>query len=362
MKNPIRYQLNKDQTFGKTINKTSPISTRRLALTLVAGVLCLTASSTKINAFGSTPSKVDVENSGVKSPDNSYLTSTIGLASASTMLRSAGTISPAMREEILSERSTPVTGLSGRLRSFLTTTGEGPEIVKAYLARPDSASPKFFDFHFITLIPHSEKKNGRIGNYRIGQWPKLGNRGSSSASNGTPGKVSYDPPTGFIEVTQLNQNTPLSEAFTIKDFLTKGQVSVWPKYVYVNLNLVDKLELILADLETRGINTSGVTVMSGFRTPEYNASGGDPRGRASLSRHMYGDAADIYIDSDGDGRMDDLNKDGRVDIKDAHVLAAAADRVEALYPSLVGGVGVYKANSSHGPFVHIDTRGTRARW
>jgi len=29
---------------------------------------------------------------------------------------------------------------------------------------------------------------------------------------------------------------------------------------------------------------------------------------------------------------------------------------------LVGGYGIYRANSVHGPFVHIDVRGTPARW
>jgi hypothetical protein len=36
--------------------------------------------------------------------------------------------------------------------------------------------------------------------------------------------------------------------------------------------------------------------------------------------------------------------------------------VEEKYPELVGGCGVYIATSAHGPFVHIDARGYRARW
>jgi len=36
--------------------------------------------------------------------------------------------------------------------------------------------------------------------------------------------------------------------------------------------------------------------------------------------------------------------------------------VEAANPGLVGGIGIYPATSAHGPFVHIDARGTRARW
>jgi uncharacterized protein YcbK (DUF882 family) len=132
--------------------------------------------------------------------------------------------------------------------------------------------------------------------------------------------------------------------------------------VVVDTRLLDKLELVLADLRARGVRTTGARVMSGFRTPQYNTGVGDTRGRAGLSRHMYGDAADLFIDSDGNGRMDDLDRDGRVNIQDARMIEAAVERVERAHPSLVGGVGVYPATSSHGPFTHIDTRGYRARW
>jgi hypothetical protein len=77
---------------------------------------------------------------------------------------------------------------------------------------------------------------------------------------------------------------------------------------------------------------------------------------------MYGDAADVFVDNNGDGRMDDLNRDGKVDHRDARVILDAAERVERLHPQLAGGVGVYRSTSSHGPFAHVDVRGWRARW
>jgi uncharacterized protein YcbK (DUF882 family) len=210
------------------------------------------------------------------------------------------------------------------------------------------------DFSVITLKPASAKQGGKIGLYYIGNWP--------SARSGKQANVHYEPPGGFIEVTKEQQNTQLSEHFRLKDFFPHDQQNVWPKYIVVDMKLVDKLELVLAELEKQGIPSRGVHVMSGFRTPQYNAHGGDPRGRASLSRHMYGDAADIFIDNDGNGAMDDLNHDGKVNIKDARVILAAANRVEAAHPSLIGGVGVYQGTSAHGPFTHIDTRGYAARW
>ena len=208
------------------------------------------------------------------------------------------------------------------------------------------------DFSVITLLPASQKKGGRIGLYYIGSWPS----GRRSL------KADYTPPSGFIEVNPSDQNTLLSDHFRIRDFLPHDQQAAWPKYIVVKMKLVDKLELVLDDLRSHGIRTDGVKVMSGFRTPQYNAGGGDPRGRAALSRHMYGDAADIFIDNDGNGSMDDLNHDGRVNINDARVILAAVNRVEAAHPSLIGGCGVYSGTSAHGPFTHIDTRGYPARW
>jgi hypothetical protein len=208
------------------------------------------------------------------------------------------------------------------------------------------------DFNLITLKPFTAKQRGRIGLYYIGNWPNERARG----------RVRYAPPRGFIEVTLENRDTYVSEHFRLGDFLTKNQFEVWPKYLVLETRLLDKLELVLADLSEKGIRTEGVKVLSGFRTPQYNRAGGNPRGRAALSRHMYGDAADIYIDNDGNGAMDDLNGDGRVNIGDARVIQEAVDRVERAHPQLVGGAGIYPGTGSHGPFTHIDTRGFRARW
>ena len=233
-----------------------------------------------------------------------------------------------------------------------TATGPGDAGVWNLAVKAGNVIKPVADLSVITLRPFTEKRRGRIGLYYIGSWPGEGTR--SSASRGVP--------SGFIEVTPENQDTPVSEHFTLRHFLTKGQDNVWPKYLVLDMRLVDKLELVLADLEARGHRVDRVQVMSGFRTPQYNAGGGNTAGRAALSRHMYGDAADVFIDNDGNGRLDDLNGDGRVDMRDVRVMEAAADRVERAHPALIGGVGVYPAASGHGPFIHIDTRGYRARW
>ena len=215
---------------------------------------------------------------------------------------------------------------------------------------PDSTVGK--PLAFITMLPFNSKSKGRIGTYLVGSWPGERRKIADAYAN----------PQGFIEVTAANQDTRISEHFRLRDFLTKDQRAVWPKYLVLREPLIDKLELVIADLNARGIKVTHMQVMSGFRTPQYNANGGSTAGRASLSRHMYGDAADIFVDNNRDGMTDDLNRDGRVDSRDAKIILESVDRVERAHPALVGGGGLYRATRAHGPFVHVDVRGTRARW
>jgi hypothetical protein len=44
------------------------------------------------------------------------------------------------------------------------------------------------------------------------------------------------------------------------------------------------------------------------------------------------------------------------------VIVRAAERVEREHPRLVGGIGLYAPTGAHAGFVHLDTRGYRARW
>jgi hypothetical protein len=218
----------------------------------------------------------------------------------------------------------------------------------------DKAARPVSDLKLVTLVPFAEKKKERIGLYYLGSWPY--------ESGGKPRSAAYANPSGFIEVTRQNKDTPVSEHFVLGQFLTKDQFDVWPKYLLLDENLLDKLELTVQELKAEGVRVDHVHVMSGFRTPRYNKGGGNTGGRANLSRHMYGDAADVYVDNDRDGQPDDITGDGKVDTADAEMFGRAAEKVEARQPALVGGVGIYKACCGHGPFTHVDTRGYRARW
>ena len=255
--------------------------------------------------------------------------------------------------------SADMLGLSGRLRAVMGTPdvlGQNP-ILKPLLptgtpARwPKLSTPDGDSLTVVTLVPLDEASSKGFGRYHVGSWPK-----DALTATGR-----YTPPSGFIGVTRENMGTSVSESFKMQDFLTHDQGDVWPKILVLQPRLLDKLELLRQELEREGL-PSRLHVMSGFRTPQYNAKGVGKGGRATHSRHTYGDAADVFVDLDQDGMMDDLNADGKVTVADAKVLRDAAERVEAEYPALVGGLSAYPANGVHGPFVHVDARGVKARW
>lgn len=220
------------------------------------------------------------------------------------------------------------------------------------LLRGEGWSQEVAELTVLTRVPFAAKRAGYVNGYFLGSWSTEGS-----------GRVdSYAPPAGFIEVTPENQDLQVSEHFRLRNFLTKNQFAVWPKYVALDLRLIDKLELVMQELRAMGMRADHMAVMSGFRTPSYNQEGVGEGGRAQLSRHTYGDASDVWVDSDGDNYIDDLNQDGRRDVRDAEIMLRAVERVEARHPELIGGAGVYLENGAHGPFIHIDVRGSRSRW
>jgi hypothetical protein len=263
--------------------------------------------------------------------------------------------------ELLSLLGDSLRGASGKLTSRIVPMAEWTEMARMLgdgrvrqggvlqLFDADHGEP----FSLLALRDFGTKTGAYVGGYRVGFWPGELRQVRASA---------YRNPVGFVEVTPGTADTPLSTHFRLRDFLTHDQDDVWPKYLVLREALIDKLELVLDDLRRSGHRVDHVIVLSGFRTPAYNLALGDASGRARESRHQYGDAADIIIDADRDGRMDDLDMDGRSDVGDVRVVERAVERVERLHPELVGGLGLYQAMGPSGPFAHIDGRGEAARW
>ena len=256
-------------------------------------------------------------------------------------------------------------GRSGQLRALMARSDEswlGPWLQALGMTPSPAlpgvhmlkwAAPDGLPLVLLSLIPFQEKRGAFLNGYHLGFWPRERQRR----------KIDDERlPEGFIAVTAENQSTQVSTHFRLSDFLTKDQPQVWPKLLVLKPELLDKLELVVQELQAEGKPCS-LKILSGFRSPQYNARRVPPRGaRAKDSRHMYGDAADVYVDANDDGRMDDLTGDGRVTLADAKYLLAVADRIESRHAELTGGLGAYPGTGAAGPFVHIDARGTRARW
>lgn len=203
---------------------------------------------------------------------------------------------------------------------------------------------------FVMTSLEKVDKTGKLNGYTIGKYPDKPLKNNPI----------YLPPPGLIEVSPEQTDVRLSPNFTLGQFLSKQQQG-FPKYVHLRAGLLLKLEKILHTLNDEGHAVEGLTIMSGYRTPFYNKA----IGNVQYSRHVWGGAADFYIDqSPKDGVMDDLNKDGVVNREDAVWLANFISNMskQGAFGPRVGGLGIYGANAAHGPFVHVDVRGTLARW
>ncbi|MFN8978840.1 MAG: D-Ala-D-Ala carboxypeptidase family metallohydrolase [Gemmatimonadaceae bacterium] len=192
------------------------------------------------------------------------------------------------------------------------------------------------------LVPFELKLGSTLNGYQIGRYPAEWNRSGDAET-----------PAGFAEVREEHLDLPLTRHLKVRDFVTHDRQTMWPRYVAVDARVLDKIELVLRELARRRGEERmdfDLEVHSGFRTPLHNAN---VEGSARDSRHLYGDAADVAIDADGDGRLT---------LFDAYRVEQAVDWVERLHPELSGGLGVYSSPRYATPYCHIDARGERKRW
>ncbi|HKR66458.1 MAG TPA: D-Ala-D-Ala carboxypeptidase family metallohydrolase [Thermoanaerobaculia bacterium] len=212
-----------------------------------------------------------------------------------------------------------------------------------------SAGGRELTLALAAAVPYDAMKNGVLDGYRVGKYAEP-----------LKGLESYEPPKGFVRLTGDNGTLRVSDHYRMKDFQCKLDGPA--KFVVLRTEALLKLEILQHELQTKeGLHFDRFAVMSGFRTPYYNSKIGN---ETEHSRHLYGDAMDIYIDANGDGNMDDINRDGRIDAGDARLLLHVAEGIDESpeWGWLKGGAGVYHANAAHGPYLHVDARGYVARW
>jgi len=246
-----------------------------------------------------------------------------------------------------------VSGANGLTRTRRGVwTLRAPQKAGLYVLRISSAAAgDEIRLNVFVTVPRARVAKSSLNGYAIGSYP------AASIVQG----ARVEPPSGFIEVTRENLDTPISPHFRLGQFLCK-QSGGFPKYVVLDERLPRKLEALLDAIHRSGTPAATLTVMSGYRTPWYNRSIGN---ETDWSRHLWGAAADVFVDeSPRDGRMDDLDGDGVVTVRDSEKLFALADALDRDPPEdwFIGGAGYYAATDAHGPFVHVDVRSHAARW
>ncbi|HEX6574229.1 MAG TPA: D-Ala-D-Ala carboxypeptidase family metallohydrolase [Gemmatimonadaceae bacterium] len=193
------------------------------------------------------------------------------------------------------------------------------------------------------LVPFKEKEGAMLNGYRIGTY----------LAEKFEGK--QEPPQGFLEITPGDVDLQISNHLKVGDFLNHDGQDTWPRYAAVSPRLLDKIELVVTELARwhGGVSSDvqlAIDVRSGFRAPDHNRR----IARAARdSQHQYGDAADVAIDANGDGRYTAY---------DSRLVGLAVEIVELKHPDLVGGLGIYTSGHTRTTYVHIDARGKRARW
>lgn len=211
----------------------------------------------------------------------------------------------------------------------------------------DAAKAKIVEISVVVMVPYKKMEAGYLEGYRIGDYPKKPLKGLKK----------YVRPRGFIRVTKDNLDQQLSPHFTFGQFLCKQQ-SRYPKFIVVNTATLQMLESFIDFLNARGYGIDTFGVISAYRTPYYNRL----IKNVAYSRHIYGDAMDLFVDKDKDGRMDDLNGDGKFNGKDVMVLYALAKDFHKENTAYKGGIGKYLPTSARVDFIHMDNRGYSARW
>lgn len=214
----------------------------------------------------------------------------------------------------------------------------------------NDSSASEIKINVFVLHSHQEKNGQYLENFRIGHYPEIPVDKSEY----------YTKPDGFLKIEESLLEVNLTPHFKMEQFLT-SQSEKLPQFIAIQESLLLKLEFFLEEVNNAGYQADTFGIVSLYRSPYFNKELGN---NTDLSRHLFGDAADIYIDNSGNEWMDDLNEDGNSTRADADILydlAVKFDQKEE-FSALQGGVSSYKGNGVRGPFIHIDTRGFHVSW
>ena len=229
---------------------------------------------------------------------------------------------------------------SGREFAFVLPRSHGTYEVTA------SDSSKVQQWIMIVPLDNTQFRTATINSFPVGFY------GDGNSRDNLPDR-------GFIELWPDVFNARISTHLSFSDFLGHTEGS-WPQYMVLDLRLVHKLECVLEEVALSYPEARDLHCISGFRTPAYNAAIGNDTG---FSLHLYGAASDFWIEGwPANDLIDDLDRNKRIDVFDGEFIVEVSRRLEATGRVAVGGGSAYRWITSHGPFVHLDTRGSAAVW
>ena len=122
------------------------------------------------------------------------------------------------------------------------------------------------------------------------------------------GNPQYNPPTGYLDLRVSDHDHPVSPNFVFSEFMSEAK----GPFGFFQVHVVESLQAI------REASGGPIYVNSGYRNVTYNESVGG----ATWSRHIYGDAVDMYSGVLSLAELEDVCKDMGADftlLYDTHV-------------------------------------------
>jgi hypothetical protein len=206
--------------------------------------------------------------------------------------------------------------------------------------------------------------DGSLGGTMIGIYPVPNQKAPAPVARNPQ---AYAAPTSFYPVNEQTARVPLQGGFTL-EALSPAPLpdQQGTRYVALHSEALGFLNALEAALDSDRGTTEGLRILRGYISPHERLRM-ETLGikLAEFTRFQYGDAFALIWDSNADFRMDDLNKDGKIDVEDSAVLAETVKKVFR-EQSLQGGIGLcarFEGPDHLGtPYLHVDLRGWMVEW
>ncbi|MBM3333231.1 hypothetical protein FJY63_01075 [Candidatus Sumerlaeota bacterium] len=227
--------------------------------------------------------------------------------------------------------------------------------------------------HSVTLraispSPGSLLHNSEIGGFNMGEYADPTDPNAQRGDDVRLSPEQFLPPRAFYLVDDESRQLAISRYFRLGDFALDNPWFSLGKRQYIALDpgLVRKIEDLVDELKRSGLPGEKIRFICAFRPPSctkgpFGQGGGEPLDQP-FSLHLYGKAVDLVLDADGDQRLDDLDGDGRLSVRDTIPLIRCVNALDRRYRAqklpLYGSLAVYEQHtfqhpSVRSPYVHI---------